>query len=91
VERLHAVAGVAMWPFTSSLGPIFSYNLLVTLALALSAWCAFLAVRRYVESPVAAALGGLLYGFSPYMVAQSQGPSPRHAGVRPATDVAGLR
>ncbi len=46
---------------------------MVTLALGLSAWCAFLAARRYVDSPVAAALGGLLYGFSPYMVAQSQG------------------
>src|SRR5256714_4799083 len=67
------VAGLAMWPFTSTLGPIFSYNLLVTLAVALSAWCAFLAARRYVESPLAAALAGLLYGFSPYMIAQSQG------------------
>jgi len=67
------VAGVAMWPFTSSFGPIVSYNLLVTLAVGLSAWCAFLAARRYVDSPVAAAVGGLLYGFSPYMVAQSQG------------------
>lgn len=67
------VAGLAMWPFTSSFGPIFSYNLLVTLAVALSAWCAFLAARRYVESPLAAALAGLLYGFSPYMIAQSQG------------------
>jgi hypothetical protein len=67
------VAGLAMWPFTSSFGPIFSYNLLATLAVALSAWCAFLAARRYVESPVAAAVAGLLYGFSPYMIAQSQG------------------
>ena len=67
------VAGLAMWPFTSSLGPIFSYNLLVTLAVALSAWCAFLAARRYVERPLAATLAGLLYGFSPYMIAQSQG------------------
>ena len=67
------VAGVAMWPFTSIFGPVFSYNLLVTLAIALSAWCAFLAARRYVASWVAAALGGLLYGFSPYMIAQSQG------------------
>jgi len=67
------VAGLAMWPLTSSLGPIFSYNLLLTLAVALSAWCAFLAARRYVESPLAAALAGLLYGFSPYMIAQSQG------------------
>jgi hypothetical protein len=67
------VAGVAMWPLTSSFGPILSYNLLATLALALSAWCAFQAARRYVNSPLAAALSGLLYGFSPYMIAQSQG------------------
>ena len=67
------VAGLVMWPFTSTLGPIFSYNLLVTLAVGLSAWCAYLAARRYVESPLAAALAGLLYGFSPYMIAQSQG------------------
>ena len=67
------LAALATWPFTSTLGPIFSYNLLVTLAVALSAWCAFLAARRYVESPLAAALAGLLYGFSPYMIAQSQG------------------
>lgn len=67
------LAGVVVWPITSSFGPIFSYNLLVTLAVGLSAWCAFLAARRYVGSPLAAALGGLLYGFSPYMIAQSQG------------------
>jgi hypothetical protein len=67
------VAAVAMWPLTSSFGPILSYNLLATLAFALSAWCAFLAARRYVNSPLAAALCGLLYGFSPYMIAQSQG------------------
>jgi len=67
------LAGLVMWPFTSSFGPIFSYNLLATLAVALSAWCAFLAARRFVESPLAAAVAGLLYGFSPYMMAQSQG------------------
>jgi hypothetical protein len=67
------LAGLAAWPFTSTFGPIFSYNLLVTLAVGFSAWCAFLAARRYVRNPVAAALGGLLYGFSPYMIAQSQG------------------
>jgi hypothetical protein len=67
------LAGLAVWPFTSSFGPIFSYNLLVTLAVGFSAWCAFLAARRYARNPLAAALGGLVYGFSPYMIAQSQG------------------
>jgi hypothetical protein len=67
------LVGLAVWPLTSSFGPIFSYNLLVTMTVGFSAWCAFLAVRRYVRNPAAAALGGLLYGFSPYMIAQSQG------------------
>jgi hypothetical protein len=57
-------------PVTLALGPIFSYNLFGTVALALSAWCAYLAFRRYVRRPVAAALGGLLYCFSPFMFAQ---------------------
>jgi hypothetical protein len=67
------IAGLATWPFTARFGPIFSFNLLITLALAVSAWCAYLAARRYVRNPLAAALGGLLYGFSPYMIAQSSG------------------
>ena len=38
-----------------------------------SAWCAFLAFRRYVTSQAAAAVGGLLNGFSPYMTAHALG------------------
>lgn len=60
-------------PITTTLGPVFSYNLLATLAVALSAWSAFLLIRRYVERPLAAGLGGLLYGFSPYMMAHLLG------------------
>src|SRR6266511_2694615 len=62
------LAGVTAW-----LGPVFTYNLLVTLALPLSAWAASLVFRRYVRSQLAAAVGGLLYGFSPYMVAHALG------------------
>src|SRR6266536_1312062 len=62
------LAGVTAW-----LGPVFTYNLLVTLALPLSAWAASLVFRRYVRSQLAAAVGGLLYGFSPYMVAHVLG------------------
>jgi hypothetical protein len=58
-------------PVTLLLGVVVAYNVLATLALALSAWCAFFAFRRYVR-PVPAAVGGLLYGFSPYMFAQAQ-------------------
>ncbi|MDQ6773614.1 MAG: hypothetical protein M3024_11590 [Candidatus Dormibacteraeota bacterium] len=64
---------LGLWPVTVTLGPAFAFNLIETASLALSAWCAFLLIRRYVRSSLAAALGGLLYGFSPYMVAQSRG------------------
>jgi hypothetical protein len=57
-------------PVTLLLGIVFAYNLLSTLALALSAWCAYFALRRYVRRP-AAAVGGLLYGFSSFMLVQA--------------------
>lgn len=59
-------------PVTLLFGAVASYNVLATLALALSAWCAFLAFRRYVR-PSAAAVGGLLYGFSPFVVGAAGG------------------
>jgi hypothetical protein len=62
---------IVLWPVTAAFGAIASYNVLVTAAVALSAWCAFLAARRFVAGDLAAALAGLVYGFSPYMVAQS--------------------
>src|SRR5947209_755608 len=67
------LAGLLLWPVTALLGPVFAYNLLVTLAFALSAWTAYLAARRFIDHQVAAILAGLVYGFSPYMVAQAQG------------------
>jgi hypothetical protein len=54
-------------PLTLALGPVFSYNVLITSAVALSGGCAYLMLRRYVASRLAAFAGGLLYGFSPYV------------------------
>lgn len=65
--------GLLLAGATATLGPVFTYNLLVTLAIALSAWSAYLVFRRYVASHLAAGIGGLLYGFSPYMVAHALG------------------
>jgi hypothetical protein len=62
--------GIVLWPVTVTLGATFSYNLVITLSLALAAFVAFLVIRRWVPGTVAAALGGLLYGFSPYTTAQ---------------------
>ena len=61
---------VVLWPVTVTLGATVSYNLVITLSLALAAFLAYLVIRRWVPGVVAAALGGLLYGFSPYMTAQ---------------------
>jgi hypothetical protein len=62
-----------LWPVTIGQGPIVSYNIAAALAPALAAWCAWFACQRYVKSRVAAMAGGLLYGFSPYMLAHSLG------------------
>lgn len=62
---------VALWPVTAAFGPIVSYNVLATAAVALSAWCGYLAARRFVAAEVPAAVAGLVYGFSPCMIAES--------------------
>jgi hypothetical protein len=61
----------ALWPVTAAFGPIVAYNVMAAGAVALSAWCAALAARRLVPSDLGAGVAGLVYGFSPYMVAQS--------------------
>jgi hypothetical protein len=60
-------------PMTLTLGAVATYNTLLTAALALSAFTAYLAIRRFVPSHWAAAAGGLVYGFGPYMRAHSLG------------------
>jgi hypothetical protein len=60
-------------PVTAVFGPLFSYNVLATASPALSGFCAYLACRRYARSHWAAAIGGAMYGFSPYVIAQTVG------------------
>jgi hypothetical protein len=55
-----------MAPVTWTFGPVISYNLAAVLAPALSAWSAFALCRWVTNSFVAALVGGLIYGFSPY-------------------------
>ncbi|HVA20902.1 MAG TPA: hypothetical protein VNN74_02255 [Candidatus Micrarchaeia archaeon] len=60
-----------MWPVTAVAGVVNSYNALVVLAItsaALAAWCA---CRRWVSRPLAAVVGGLMFGFSPYLLGQA--------------------
>jgi hypothetical protein len=65
--------GLLLAPVTSTLGVVFTLNLLLTAALGLSAFSAYLAIRRYVPSDPAAAIGGSVFGFSPYILNQSRG------------------
>jgi hypothetical protein len=63
--------GLLLAPVTTRWGPVLSFNLLLVLAYGLSAWCAYLAIRRFARGHLAAAVGGLIYGFSPAMRTQS--------------------
>jgi hypothetical protein len=64
---------LVLWPVTAAFGPVVSYNLLMAGALALSAWCGFLAARRFIDKSLACVLAGALYGFGPGMLAQTFG------------------
>ena len=63
--------GLVAAPFTLTFGPVVSANLLMVLAMPASATAAFVVLRKWRVWGPAAALGGLIYGFSPYMVAES--------------------
>jgi hypothetical protein len=63
--------GLVTAPLSPVLDPIGRANLLVVLAMPLSATSAFFVFRRWRVVWPAAALGGLVFGFSPYMVDQN--------------------
>jgi hypothetical protein len=67
------LAAVIMWPVTAALGVVVSYNALITLALAVGAWCAWLALRCLGMGAAASFVGGLVYGFSPFVIGQAGG------------------
>jgi len=62
-----------LWPVTGAFGPVVAYNVLITAGLALSAWFGFVAARRFIDSELACFAAGLLYGFSPALIAQALG------------------
>ena len=69
-----ALVVTLLWPVTALFGATVTYNLVMTLSLACASFFAYLVIRRWVPgSIVAAAVGGLLYGFSPYMTGQLLG------------------
>jgi len=62
--------GLLTAPLTLAVNPIASMNLLRFLAFTLSGFAAYYVLRRLTRWAPAAFVGGLLYGFSPYMVSQ---------------------
>ncbi len=59
---------IPLVPVTWIWGPVASLNVASTITPALTAFTAFIAVRRFVRWTPAAFVGGLLYGFSPFVL-----------------------
>jgi len=60
-------------PITLIAGPALAYNVLAVALPALAAWTAFLLCRRLTRSFWPSLAGGYLFGFSPYLLGQSEG------------------
>ncbi len=65
--------GLIGTPITVLFGPIATFNVLSTVALAASATAAYVFARRWTTWRPAAWVCGLVYGFSPYEIAQANG------------------
>ncbi len=65
--------GLVTAPLMLTAGPLITYNALLTAEVALSAWAAYLLLRAVGVGWVGAGLGGLVYGFCPYMMGQALG------------------
>ena len=65
--------GWVLAPITLIWGPMIAANVLLVLAMPISAAAAFIVLQKWRVWNPAAALGGLVYGFSPYMVGQALG------------------
>ena len=60
-------------PLTLLVGPVLSYDIAAVAMPALAAWTAFLLCRRITSAFVPSLLGGYLFGFSSYVLAQGGG------------------
>ena len=58
-------------PVTLLAGPVVAFDVAVTVGVALSGWCMYLAAARFVRRVRAAVLAGAAYGFSPFVLDQA--------------------
>jgi hypothetical protein len=66
-----SLPSLLFWPITAGFGVVASYDVLATFAIALSAWVAYVALRRLTPHRSSAWVGGLLYGFGGFMTGQA--------------------
>jgi len=67
------LAGTVALPMSLMLGPVAAYNLSLILQLALAAFFARLLCLRACRNETAAFLGGICFGFSPFLTAHALG------------------
>ena len=65
--------GLIATPFTRLFGAVAAFNFFMQLAFFASAGSMYLVLRRWTSWWPAAFVGGLFYGFSPYMIGQGYG------------------
>jgi hypothetical protein len=75
-------------PITLGFGPAVSWNLLCVLAPALAAWAAYLLCLELCQAQAAAVVGGLLFGFSTYEMAETS--AHLHVAMTALIPLAGL-
>jgi hypothetical protein len=63
--------GILGWLPVKIGGPIFGFNVLVVLGIALSGFTAWLAIRRWSGDGPGPIVGGAVYAFSPYVVSHA--------------------
>ena len=66
-----SLANILAFPLLPLLGTVRTFNVLVISSGVVSAYVAFVLFRRLTRDSAAAWVGGLLFGFSPYMTARS--------------------
>ncbi|HEV2362455.1 MAG TPA: hypothetical protein VGS21_12190 [Acidimicrobiales bacterium] len=67
------LVGIVVTPLEALFGPIVTYDLVLTMGLALSAWTCFLLLRHLVGGAWAPFVGGAVFGYSPVMTSHSEG------------------
>jgi hypothetical protein len=72
LTRTTPIPGAAIlgWPVTALAGPVVAYNALMTVAPAFAAWTAFILCRHLTNALWPSVVGGLVFGFSSYELAQ---------------------